>query len=66
MEQRRKHKHEKNKSEYGRLRNLINRQVRKIKKNCLDNTVMKLKTNFIEEILKNRTTELERILENLK
>ena len=64
MVQGRKQKHEKkDRSEYGRHRNLIKREA---KKNCLDNTVRKLKTNFIEEIKKNRTTELEKILENPK
>ena len=35
IEQRRKHKHDKNKSEYNRIRNLINRQVKKDKEEWL-------------------------------
>ena len=41
-------------------------KLRKIKKNGLDNTVKKLKTSLIEEILKNHTTLLEGFLENPK
>ncbi len=35
IEQRRKHKHDRNKSEYNRIRNLINRQVKKDKEEWL-------------------------------
>ena len=35
IEQRRKHKHDKNKSEYNRIRNFINRQVKKDKEEWL-------------------------------
>ena len=35
IEQRRKYKHDKNKSEYNRLRNLINRQAKKDKEEWL-------------------------------
>ena len=39
---------------------------RKIKKNGLNNTVKKLQTSVIEEILKNHTTLLESFLKNPK
>jgi catalase len=64
IEQRRKHKHDKNQSEYNRLRNLINRQTKKAKKNGLDNTEKKLKTSSTEEIPKRHTTLLEGLFGN--
>jgi len=67
IEQRRKHKHDINKSEYNRLGNLKKiDKLRKIKKNGLDITMKKMKTSLTEEILKSHTTLLESFLENAK
>jgi hypothetical protein len=66
MEQRRKHKHNKNQSEYNRLRNLINRQAKKDKEEWFGQYCEEIKNSLIEEILKSLTTLLENFLENPK
>ena len=66
IEQRRKHRYDKNKSEYNRLRNLINRKLRKIKEKWLGQYCKEIKTSLIGEILKSHTILLESYLETPK
>ena len=58
-EQRRKHKHDKNKSEYNRLRNLINRQAKKDKEEWLGQYCEEIENSLMKEVLKSHTNLLE-------
>jgi hypothetical protein len=66
IEQRRRHKHDKNESECNQLRNLVNRKVKKDKEEWFGQYCEKLHTCLTEEILKNHTTLLESFLETPK
>ena len=65
IEQRRIHKHDKNKSEYNRIRNLINRQVKKHKEEWLEQYCEEIENSLIVEILKNHANLFESFLEKL-
>ena len=58
IEQRRKHKYDKNKSEYNRLRNLINRKAKKDKEEWLGQYCEEIENSLIGEILNNLIRKL--------